>query len=53
MNHLVGEANTLLQGQNFTYAFCGGFALDLFLGYETRKHGDVDILAFWEDREKT
>lgn len=51
MNGLVAEANALLKGQGFSYAVCGGFALDLFLGYETRTHGDVDILAFWEDRE--
>lgn len=51
MNGLVAEANALLQGQEFSYAICGGFALDLFLGYETRTHGDIDILAFWEDRE--
>lgn len=51
MNGLVAEANALLKGQGFSYAVCGGFALDLFLGYETRTHGDIDILAFWEDRE--
>lgn len=51
MNRLVAEANALLKGQGFSYAVCGGFALDLFLGYETRTHGDIDILAFWEDRE--
>ena len=51
MNRLVAEANALLKGQSFSYAVCGGFALDLFLGYETRTHGDIDILAFWEDRE--
>lgn len=52
MNRLIEEAKALLQGQDFSYAICGGFALDLFLGYETRTHGDIDILAFWEDREK-
>ncbi len=51
MDGLIAEANALLKGQEFTYAVCGGFALDLFLGYETRIHGDIDILAFWEDRE--
>ncbi|MBR6536900.1 MAG: hypothetical protein IKT67_06835 [Lachnospiraceae bacterium] len=52
MNKLIEEANALLQGQGFSYGICGGFALDLFLGYETRTHGDIDILAFWEDREE-
>ena len=51
MNQLIEEANVLLQGQDFSYAICGGFALDLFLGYESRVHGDIDVLAFWEDRE--
>lgn len=51
MNQLIKEANTLLQGQDFSYAICGGFALDMFLGYESRRHGDIDVLAFWEDRE--
>ena len=52
MNRLIEEANAFLQGQDFSYAICGGFALDLFLGYESRAHGDIDVLAFWEDREK-
>ena len=51
MNQLIKEANTLLQGQDFSCAICGGFALDMFLGYESRRHGDIDVLAFWEDRE--
>ena len=51
MNQLIEEANTLLQGQDFSYGICGGFALDLFLGYESRTHGDIDVLAFWEDRD--
>ena len=51
MNQLIEEVNALLQGQDFSYAICGGFALDLFLGYESRVHGDIDVLALWEDRE--
>lgn len=50
MNTLIGEADELLRDQNFEYAVCGGFAIDLFLGYESRKHGDIDILAYWKDR---
>ena len=50
MNTLIVEANELLRGQAFEYAVCGGFAIDLFLGYESRKHGDIDILAYWKDR---
>ncbi len=50
MNTLLEKAVKLLKGQNFEYAICGGFAIDLFLGYESRKHGDIDILAYWKDR---
>ncbi len=52
MNPLIPESNHLLSKGNFEYAICGGFAIDLFLGYESRKHGDIDILAYWKDRDK-
>ncbi|HBL84391.1 MAG: hypothetical protein A2Y17_04810 [Clostridiales bacterium GWF2_38_85] len=52
MNHLITECNNLLKNQGFDYAFCGGHAIDLYLGKETRPHGDIDISAFWEDRNK-
>lgn len=51
MNHLVYEANDILVNQSFEYAFGGGFAIDLFLGYESRKHGDIDISAYWSERD--
>jgi hypothetical protein len=50
MNKLIDEAVQLLKGQNFEFAICGGFAIDLFLGYESRKHGDIDVMAYWNDR---
>lgn len=52
MNKLVREANELLKNGGFNYAFCGGQALDMFLGYESRVHGDIDICVFWEDRDR-
>ena len=52
MNKLVTEANELLKKGGFEYAFCGGQALDLFLGYESRVHGDIDVCAYWEDRNR-
>lgn len=52
MNSLVALTNDLLNNKGFEYAFCGGFAIDLFLGYESRLHGDIDILAYWKDRNK-
>lgn len=52
MNKLVLQANVLLKNAGFEYAFCGGQALDIFLGYQSRVHGDTDICAFWDDRDK-
>jgi len=34
----------------FTYAFCGGYALELFLGRKLRPHSDIDTTVFEEDR---
>jgi hypothetical protein len=50
MDKLLNMANDLLKNGCFAHAFCGGYALDLFLGTSIRKHGDIDICAFLEDR---
>lgn len=52
MNHLLLECNDLLKDGGFGYAFCGGYAIELFLDKTVRKHGDIDISAFWEERDK-
>ena len=52
MNHLVLECNDLLKDGGFDYAFCGGFAIELFLDKTVRNHGDIDISAFWNERDK-
>ena len=51
LNNLIIEANELLKEGGFEYAFCGGQAIDLFLGYESRTHGDIDVCTFWNDRD--
>ena len=51
LNNLIRQANKLLKNCGFEYAFCGGWAIDLFIGAETRKHGDIDILAYWPERD--
>lgn len=51
MNSLILDVNHMLKNKNFEYAFCGGYAIDLFLGQITRKHGDIDVLAYWKDRD--
>ncbi len=52
MDSLVFQANRLLVGCEFKYSFCGGFAIDLFLIYETRVHRDIDISTFPPLRNK-
>ncbi|MDE7297805.1 MAG: hypothetical protein K2N94_03105 [Lachnospiraceae bacterium] len=52
MNNLLYEANAMLANGGFEYAICGGYAVDLFLGRESRLHGDIDILAYWTERDK-
>lgn len=51
LNNLIRQANKLLKNCGFEYAFCGGWAIDLFIGAETRKHSDIDILAYWPERD--
>ncbi len=42
----------MLSGGGFEYAVCGGRAVDMFIGRNTRAHGDIDILAYWSERDK-
>lgn len=34
------------------YAICGGSAIDIFVGYKTRPHKDLDVAVFYHDRDK-
>jgi len=52
MNSLIIECNEFLRQSGFEYAFCGGYALDLYLGKATRLHGDIDVSVYWKDRNK-
>lgn len=49
-SRLIEEAAELLKGLDASWMFCGGYAIDMFLGRETRKHGDIDICVFENDR---
>lgn len=31
------------------WALCGGWAVEAWLGWKTRDHGDVDIMVFADD----
>jgi len=50
MIKLISECNNFIKDCGFTYAFCGGYALELFLGRKLRPHSDIDITVFEEDK---
>ena len=52
MNDILLSLNALLGDSGIRWAVCGGFALDLFSGRETRVHGDLDIAVPEADRGK-
>jgi len=37
----------------FSYAICGGYALELYYEKKIRPHGDIDITVFEDDRTKS
>src|ERR1035437_283407 len=46
----VSEVAELLKDLDCKWQFAGGFAIDLFLGKETRPHGDIDVLIQRNDQ---
>ncbi len=50
MIKLISESNDFLKNCELPYAFCGGYALELFLNKTLRSHSDVDIVVFEEDK---
>ncbi|WP_171654160.1 nucleotidyltransferase domain-containing protein [Paenibacillus foliorum] len=50
MELLISHARTFFENHSFDWSVCGGGAIDLFLGKQTRIHKDLDIAVFWEDR---
>jgi len=51
MNELISEAKRFLQNMQVDYAFCGGYAIELFLNRELRTHGDIDVSVYWDERD--
>lgn len=39
-----------LSKADIDWAFCGGIAIDIFVGHQTRNHKDLDIAVFWDQR---
>lgn len=50
MIKIIRESDEFLKDCGLTYAFCGGYALELFLNRMLRPHSDVDIVVFEEDK---
>jgi len=50
--NIMNETNDLLRAGDFDYAICGGYAIELFLDREIRKHSDIDVSVYWQDRDK-
>lgn len=50
MIKIISECNDFLKDCALTYAFCGGYAIELFLNKKLRSHSDVDITVFEEDK---
>lgn len=53
MFELLKSAVQFLKDMDVQWCFCGGWALDLFMGEETRPHKDLDIMIFSEDLKKS
>jgi len=51
MLELVYECHDFLNEFPYPYAICGGYAFEMFLGKQTRPHGDLDISIFSDDRQ--
>jgi predicted nucleotidyltransferase len=50
MEQIISQASSFLNNRGFDWSICGGAAIDIFLGRQTRTHKDLDIAVFWEDR---
>ena len=49
MIKIISECNDFMKCCGFSYAICGGYALELYYGKKIRTHGDIDITVFEED----
>lgn len=47
----VAPIAELMSAFRASWALCGGWAIDAWLGRQTRDHGDVDISVFIQDRQ--
>lgn len=52
MYRLITEAYNFINNCNLSYAFCGGYAFELFANKSYRRHSDLDITLFNESRKE-
>ena len=49
MFELITKCNSLIKDCGVPYAFCGGWALELFMNKSIRQHSDIDVIVFSDD----
>ncbi|MCL2446146.1 MAG: hypothetical protein FWD06_05215 [Oscillospiraceae bacterium] len=49
---LIEQLHAFMVATEIDYAICGGHAIDLFVGKKTRPHKDLDLVVYWEDRDR-
>ena len=52
MNCLLDDLSNFLSDSGLNWFICGGVAIDLFVGKLTRKHKDLDVGLFWDQRKE-
>ncbi len=50
MTPVIDNVGRLLSDLNCRWCFCGGWAIDLFLGFNTRVHKDIDVAILRTDQ---
>ncbi|WP_411829689.1 nucleotidyltransferase domain-containing protein [Paenibacillus favisporus] len=48
----IEQAKQTFETWGIEWAICGGMAIDISLGEETRKHYDLDLFVLWSDKRK-
>jgi hypothetical protein len=52
MNSAIGRVASLMNGFDAPWGIAGGWAIDLFLGRESRPHSDIDVAVLRDDQRQ-
>jgi hypothetical protein len=52
MNTALDRVAALMHGFNAPWGIAGGWALDLFVGRESRAHADIDVALLRRDQQR-